>query len=394
MSTPVWGIWKHLPNECLVVSEVWHDVRPATPTHYSCVTKTLGGNDNDIYQWLDYTDEDQAHGSCLSDNASSCVLRIAWIRYESKKGEVYLSETALEGLTERLELDGALLQAKASYSVVDCEPTDDDRFYCFSDHPELILIWATSSWVMPISIVCIAEQVKIDALQGTLEQRAIQQIANAKLLPALLCARLGIFEIDQRLSGIKSAVREVGVRTGHHQFRTRVEPPALDDLCSLAASMSGSIAKAALATRKLGVLRELARFASRQKNILPSINFDGDTAGCDGGSTHESDDGSTDESDDGSTDESDDGSTDERNYGSTGESNNGSDDESNDSSTAESKASLALSLSRNEVDRQLRSLNRQMDLQALDLDYIQCRVNVQREAVSLPSLLFALCWRA
>ncbi|KPI46041.1 uncharacterized protein AB675_867 [Cyphellophora attinorum] len=323
MTESVWGTWTFSPTDPIVISSIWHDITTGPLTH---VTRPLSENSGDIAQWLRYTDKYQRGISAgvSKDNSIRCVLRVAWIRYESKTREVRVPQASFEDLIHALHFRQVLFKVKASYSALGSKVIDTVRFHCFSNHPRLILMWSTSGSRLPTSLVCIAEQAKIDIFQTLLKEPDFQRLAGTEVVPALLCAQLSRFEIDQRLTELKSVVREVEVRTGHHRFYTRVEPPALGDLCNLAAAMSGSVTRAASATRKLGIIRELISFA---------LDEDAEMA------------------------------------------------RSVDDNVSTSVTTGEMPSDRVKVQKQLHSVRRQMDLQELDLEYTRCRINTQREAV-------------
>jgi len=72
--------------------------------------------------------------------------------------------------------------------------------------------------------------------------------------------------LDNTLEDIKTAVREVEARTGHHRFASRRQTqPAAGELGSLSAQMSGCAAKLANGTRKMKVVEAINEFI-RQHN--------------------------------------------------------------------------------------------------------------------------------
>ena len=111
-----------------------------------------------------------------------------------------------------------------------------------------------------MNVVCYAERVKIRVLKELLECTFIQKLAHSSVAPALMCAILFSKENDAALEKVKSLVRSVEVRTGHHEWKARAEPPAQGDLQSISAQMSGCESRLASITRKSRFAAQVHQF--------------------------------------------------------------------------------------------------------------------------------------
>ena len=71
-------------------------------------------------------------------------------------------------------------------------------------------------------------------------------------------------EVEETQGSIKSQVRAVEVRTEHHDWKSRKEPPALGDLIALTAKMSGCDMRIGSCLRKQKMLAEMITFIEEQ----------------------------------------------------------------------------------------------------------------------------------
>ncbi|KAH7130837.1 hypothetical protein EDB81DRAFT_807573 [Dactylonectria macrodidyma] len=85
-------------------------------------------------------------------------------------------------------------------------------------------------------------------------------LTSHAMFPAFLCGLIMSHEVDETQNTIKQQVRQVEVRTGHHNFASRQEQPAAGSMGQLSAKMSGFATKLASTRRKIKVARELQEF--------------------------------------------------------------------------------------------------------------------------------------
>ena len=217
-------------------------------------------NNEELSTWLDNTNNSHTTDAPLNDK--KCVLRVAWIPHDRKQGINDVGAGILEELTCIFHHQLAQTRFRATFAGAASltEPSNGRRTCYFCNHPHLAVSWSQCTISGLTSVICIAEPKKIVILQDLLSCQFIQVLANLEPIPALMCSILCCREIDCLLDTIKQQVRQTEVRTGHHGFKSRGEPPATGDLLRLSADMSGCISNLAVTIRRLGVLRELNRF--------------------------------------------------------------------------------------------------------------------------------------
>ena len=271
----LWGEFSSSNKGFLTVSEVWHS--KGSNTEYEALHRTV--NNEDLSTWLDDTRNSQDMDATVKDK--SCVLRVAWVPHDRKRGLNDVGAGILEELNRvcHHQLAHARFRATFAGAASLTEPSNGRRTHYICNHPHLAVTWSQCKVSGLTSVICIAEKKKIDILQDLLSCHFIQALANLELIPALMCSILFCREIDDLLNRIKQQVRKTEVRTGHHGFMSRSEPPATGDLLRLSADMSGCISNLAVATRKLGVLRELNSFTADEavnspalKELLSNVN--------------------------------------------------------------------------------------------------------------------------
>lgn len=147
------------------------------------------------------------------------------------------------------------------------------RVHYLSFLPKLSMTWSRDASTNRTTVICVAESGKIQALQNLLRQAFIQQLHKEAMLPALLVAILFSIEIDTTQANIAKEVRQVEVRTGHHNWKSRAENPALGDLVHLTATMSGCSGRMASCIRKQKTLRDIydAILDDRNSNSLSQL---------------------------------------------------------------------------------------------------------------------------
>lgn len=207
------------------------------------------------------------HGQPLS---LACAMQIFWIPYDSRTGKVSITQTMFDNLLRYSNVSCALRRHTQSFAVVESQSTETGVTYCFSNHPKMIMVWSIGDSSRPHTVVCISEAGKIDLMRNLMYEDNFHILGPHPMNPALLIASAAACEVDQRLGEIKRIIREVEVRTGHHKFYSRVEPPALGDLCNLSATMSGCATKLASAIRKVDIMKDLCSFAIEQMTSYSS----------------------------------------------------------------------------------------------------------------------------
>ncbi|KAI1610168.1 hypothetical protein EDD36DRAFT_317275 [Exophiala viscosa] len=112
-------------------------------------------------------------------------------------------------------------------------------------------------------MICVADEPRLNILEGLINQEFAQRVAGHQLGCALFSIVLFTQDIQDIQEEMKQQVREVEVRTGHH-WKPRKETPALGDLIALAAKMSGSKTRIDSCLRKQSVLKAMISFIEKE----------------------------------------------------------------------------------------------------------------------------------
>lgn len=254
--------WCFSTRDSLQVSEVWELARkgPIQARPYLC--KSFEIPHHDVKKWLHVPAKD------LSSNAATgrtCRLRIIWIPRLVQKRIIDANQDLFRSTHRSWGLDLAQAFCETSSSGIGSIVGQDQTRYThyFNYHPKISMSWASDPEALYSTAICVAEVSKIKLLQGMLDEKFAQQISGHRMALALLCTALFSLETQETQETIKGQVRQVEVRTGHHDWKTRAEPPALGDLIALAAKMSGCESRLGSCLRKQRVLTELVTFVQR-----------------------------------------------------------------------------------------------------------------------------------
>ncbi|KAI9692916.1 MAG: hypothetical protein M1822_004911 [Bathelium mastoideum] len=258
------------------VSEIWEGTeRDATTTLHRKVSN------EDLLGWLDRTDGE--NHEIEANVKRKCVFRIVWVLRDTKRCVNDIDSCLLEKLRAAFSHQLAQKYLQTQYAGIGSttNKTTGEEAYFLCNHPKLAVSWSQKAEAGTISVICIADRLKLNILQDLVERRFIQELSHSKLTPALICAILSSKEIDIEAGEVKKLIREVEVRTGYHQWAGRSEGPARGDLVSLSARMGGCGSRIESNTRKLGVVLEFGHFiharleeeqSVKNKDELLSIN--------------------------------------------------------------------------------------------------------------------------
>jgi hypothetical protein len=273
-----WGPVAFSGNETMKVTEIWYQ---ASSVYVASRTEQHTVHANGIPAWLDKTlPSDTASNSGMRE---VCSLRAVWIPYNPKQRRAEISESTLNHLIDSFHIKEAVKSSKVSFATIQSQEGHGIKSYAVSSPPKFGLLWSVAkTQVGPLSVICISEETKVKELRSMLDCSIVQDMLAKKqeTVPILLASRLFSQEVEERLVKVKHTIREVEVRTGHHDFSTRIEGPALGDLCNLSAQVSGCATKLANSARKVGVILEWMKFVrewreNREASIGPDLS-DGD----------------------------------------------------------------------------------------------------------------------
>jgi hypothetical protein len=249
------------------VTEIWVEEDDGLlPAHVE--TKSIASTDID--SWLEEPTRRYLLGGDYARTA-----RILWVGQDREGLRVSPSTKTLERLTEAWRLGDALNYARCCFAGVSAlEPDGSTRIFTAAYHPKLAAAWAhteSPSGLTPHTCAIIfAEGEERAEMHRILGSQWSPASASHAVFPALMCSLTLAHGLDSTLEDIKSAVREVEARTGHHRFASRHQTqPAAGELGHLSAQMSGCAAKLANGTRKMRVIEAINDFISQQASRSP-----------------------------------------------------------------------------------------------------------------------------
>ncbi|KAK1765327.1 hypothetical protein QBC33DRAFT_612626 [Phialemonium atrogriseum] len=253
-SHSLWEKYDVAKSPSFDVTELWssHDGSDSLEAEHRTLSSA------DLHNWLDELPHKSFHGE-----AHVRTARLLWVGENPKTWRWGPSTKDLEHILDTWKLQHAVDYARSCFAGVSALPPQDGaRCFTVTYHPKLAFAWSyTVSDGRPhMQGVIFAGAEQRGELLDSLECRWSAALAGQPMFPALLCSLVLAGEFDATAAAIKSDVREVEVRTGHHRFSHRQERPAGGELGDLSAKMSGCAAKLANGTRKLKVVEALNEF--------------------------------------------------------------------------------------------------------------------------------------
>jgi len=192
-----------------------------------------------------------------------CLLRVLLV---TKQDIGDMAPAAVAEVSKAFDLDLAQEYASSCNRGAGNLPetTGGVRTHFFCNGQKIVLSWSQDKRSPTKNAICIADEAKIQMMRESLDCGFVQVLASHEMVVGLVGAVVMFREIDSALNAVKHKVREVEIRTGYHEWQTRRENPALGDLESLSAKMSGCEIRCATLIRKIEVLRQLTSFISQQ----------------------------------------------------------------------------------------------------------------------------------
>ncbi|KAL2160690.1 hypothetical protein VTH06DRAFT_886 [Thermothelomyces fergusii] len=262
------SLWdKYDVPKCPVVevTEVWAeegDSRSRTITETTIISAAS------IDDWLETTPH-----RCFPDGNYTRAVRIVWVGEERDGRRVSPSTQTLQGLADAWGLQDAMNYAQSAFAGVSAlDPDAEGQTFTVVYHPKLLVAWRHGRRGGPDSptetrVIIFVEGEERSELHRILGSKWSPGTVTHPMFPALLCGLMLAHGLDSTLEGIKTTVREVEARTGHHRFASRRQTqPAAGELGSLSAHMSGCAAKLATGTRKMKVVEAINDFMSQHMN--------------------------------------------------------------------------------------------------------------------------------
>lgn len=257
----VWDDVKFSSRHEVDVSEIWQE-RFQDGIRFSHKYRKL--EKDDLTTWLSGNRRPSATSSTDSDRLA---LRLVWIPLLIQQRILDVAHDTYKQVRSCFDhelSEGYCRTISAGIGELRDHETSGNSQYFFSLHPKLFMTWSISQRLGEVNIICVAEEKKLPTIRDLLDQPFIQMIASQTTSPALICATLLSLEVERTQDDIKKHVRQVEVRTGHHNWKSRSERAALGDLTSLSAKMSGSSTRCGSCLRKQHTLTEVLVFVSSQ----------------------------------------------------------------------------------------------------------------------------------
>ncbi|KAK0613695.1 hypothetical protein B0T14DRAFT_539446 [Immersiella caudata] len=253
-SRQVWQKYDIPKCPTINVTEIWsHDDSLATCVESRPISSFALDN------WL----EEPANKYIRADPYTRTV-RLVWVGEDPGTFRHSPSTRELQQLLAAWNLQSGYDYALSCYAgVAALPPQHGARIFTATYHPKLAMAWthAIIDGTPEVNMVVFAEGEERKELLLALKSQWSSSFVSHPMFPAFLCSLMLSQELDITLDDIKTVVRNVEARTGHHRFSTRRQVrPAAGELGSLSAEMSGCAAKLANGTRKLKVVEALNAF--------------------------------------------------------------------------------------------------------------------------------------
>ncbi|KAK1751037.1 hypothetical protein QBC47DRAFT_83446 [Echria macrotheca] len=254
-SRPVWETWTVDKAPTFQTLELWCDDEGETTKVETRSVPSLS-----VDNWLHEPSE-----KYISTTDHTRMLRLVWIGLDSETCRHSPSTRELQRILETWDLERGYDYARSSFAGVSALPPSPShptkQVFTATYHPKLAMAWSHDTETSQTNMVIFAEGEERTEFARTLRSRWSRALVSHAMFPALVCSLVLARELDGTLDEIKTVVRNVEARTGHHRFSTRRQTrPAAGELGSLSAEMSGCSAKLANGSRKLQVVEALNAF--------------------------------------------------------------------------------------------------------------------------------------
>ena len=250
--TKIWGEYVFANATSVTVTEVWRS--------------TMTGNQSTIHREVQVNSLSQqlfGYKFEMHGHPYDCVVRVVYLNYNPSETKGNLPATALNQILDTFQLRLAFDFFASSFADISCLPSTspNTQIYTFSYNPRLALIWSHDSADSNrpfTNAVCFASSERRETLKRLLERH--WQLETHPMLLPFMCTLLLSSEIDVWQQKVKQRVREIEVRTGHHQFRNRTEMSATQELGEILAELNGYNTRLASLLRKLRMIDVLNEF--------------------------------------------------------------------------------------------------------------------------------------
>ncbi|KAK4209115.1 hypothetical protein QBC37DRAFT_324431 [Rhypophila decipiens] len=267
-------VWERIEvpkSPTIDVTEIWCHDGTGAPAVESRNISAL-----DLENWLQ-----EPSAKYIHSEDHTRVFRIVWVGVAPTGARYSPSDRDLQRVLSAWGLQDGYDYALSCFAGVSALPSLSDsntRIFTAAYHPKLALTWShttpdttkhTSTYLASTAAPAKATTNMVIFAQGEERRNLLASLKSTwslslitdPMFPALLSSLVLAQDLDSTLEDIKTVVRNVEARTGHHRFSTRRQTrPAAGELGSLSAEMSGCAAKLANGTRKLKVIEALNSF--------------------------------------------------------------------------------------------------------------------------------------
>ncbi|KAK2590627.1 hypothetical protein QQS21_011693 [Conoideocrella luteorostrata] len=211
------------------------------------------------------------------DDAQTLILRLVWLDVDVRDKVIRQSEETTKFVVNAFGLKLAYGYARSCLAGATELPLQthgqdaDLRSYCVCYTPKVAAVWSqrqqrkdkTGNGRPLTQAIFFVQEDEKKSLQMILEGKWSPDVYRNAIFPALPVAFLLGAQIDETVGAIKNDLRAVERRTGYHNFASRHESPAKEELGELSAKTSGTSAKLASTLRKSKTLEKLLSFMQR-----------------------------------------------------------------------------------------------------------------------------------
>ncbi|CAH0049776.1 unnamed protein product [Clonostachys solani] len=274
--------------------EIWH-TSSSSSGHQKIEEQVL--QEDNLEAWLNRPPNKQDYDG----NQWTRLYQMVIASDDGKKTARSSPGTCLSALLSHSQLQFAFdyaMSYPAGVSALPCQAAGGDEIhtYTLANHPKLALLW---KHVIPRALECddttfqdeeaaltklgltkpsghtfgiiFVDSKEYENLSKLIHRQWSTNLVSHPMFLALISSLHLNFRIDSIHQRIKTEIRRVEARTGHHCFNSLQQFPAPGDLRELLATMSGFATKLAGTTRKMEFLHEIYRFIHTQTDI----NYDG-----------------------------------------------------------------------------------------------------------------------
>lgn len=210
------------------------------------------------------------------DHAQTLIVRLVWIDVDLQDKIIKQSERTAKSIINTFGLDLAYSYARSCVAGATTFPVraygEDAQIqpFCFCYPPKIATVWAQRQpkdgkpGRKLTQAICFVQEEEKSALQKALLGHWTLDIYRNPVFPSLLLALVIGVQIDVTTLTIKNDIRRVEKRTGYHNFASRHgEVRSEGELEELLAKTSGSASKLASTSRKSQVLERLLSFMDK-----------------------------------------------------------------------------------------------------------------------------------